>query len=191
MKRLAMVMVLATAFAGAAGCKKKEKAAATASGSDSASGSGAASASGGGSAAATGSGAVTGSGTETATGSGSAAAGSGVATGAGSGSVVGSSRADVAGFLTVFEPINSKLDHVSRARTACEQRQALVDAAKMVDKNTPAKGSDPQKWLETTEALQTAIDDTGDPCDNGDIKGIEAQLDKAKTAIDALAAMSP
>jgi hypothetical protein len=176
MKRLALVAVLAIAsvLAGASGCKKNEKAAATASGSDSASGS----ASGSGSAAAS------------AAGSGAAAA-SGSASGAGSGSVVGSSRADVAGFLTVFEPINSKLDHVSRARTACEQRQALVDAAKMVDKNTPAKGSDPQKWLESTEALQTAIDETGDPCDNGDIKGIEAQLDKAKTAIDALAAMSP
>jgi hypothetical protein len=179
MTRLAILVAGALAVAGATACKKNEKAAATASGSDSAS---AGSASGSASGSGSGSGSASGSASASASGSGSAT---------GSGSVVASSRADVAGFLTVFEPINGKLDHVSRARTACEQRQALLDAAKMVDKDTPAKGSDPQKWSDSTLALQKAIDDTGDPCDAGDIKGIEAQLDKAKVAIDALAAMSP
>ena len=116
-----------------------------------------------------------------------AGAGSGTATATGSGSATGSAVAaavdaaaaaavDAAapsdnGFAAIFDPINSKLDHVSRARTACEQRPALLEAAKAIDKG---------------EAVLRAIDEMGDPCDAGDIKGIEAKLDEAKKALDAL-----
>ncbi|HUQ02801.1 MAG TPA: hypothetical protein VM261_09920 [Kofleriaceae bacterium] len=164
--------VLAAALAGASlGCKKKDAGGGGASGSASAS----ATATGSATASATGSG----SGSASATGS-----GSGSATGAGPGA--SAARADVAAFNAVFDPVNAKLDHVARARTACEQRQALVDTAKAIDKSTAPAGKDAAAWTASVEALQLAIDETSDPCDEGNIKGIEAKLDAAKSALDAL-----
>lgn len=159
MKNLLGIVVLAATLAG--GCKQKEEA-------------------GAGSGTATATATATGSGTATASGSGSA-------TGSGSGSTAPAARADVAAFAAVFDPINSRLDHVARARTACEQRKALVDAANAIDKTTPPAGKDAQAWLEAVEELQVNIDETSVPCDDGDIKGIEAQLDRAKQALDKLA----
>ncbi|MBZ0232124.1 MAG: hypothetical protein K8M05_07200, partial [Deltaproteobacteria bacterium] len=114
--------------------------------------------------------------------------GTGSDPGAGTGAATGApaARADVEAFAAVFDPINSRLDHVARARTACEQRKALVDAANAIDKKTPPEGKEAQAWLEAVEELQIAIDETGGPCDDGDIKGIEAQLDSARKALDAL-----
>ena len=95
-------------------------------------------------------------------------------------------RADLAAFVAAFDPINSRLDHVARARTACEQRGALLTAVKAIDKATPPAGRDAAAWLEGVENLQVIIDDTGEPCDEGNIKGIEAKLDDAKKALDKL-----
>jgi hypothetical protein len=97
-------------------------------------------------------------------------------------------RADVAAFVAVFDPINSRLDHVARARTACEKRRELLDAVNAIDKNTPPAGRDAAAWLAAVEKLQVIIDDTGEPCDDGNIKGIEAKLDDAKKALDAVVA---
>jgi hypothetical protein len=137
-----------------------------------------------------------GSGTSTVTGSGSAS-GPGPGTGAASATDAGSAtdsgppapaaRADVAAFAAVFEPIASRLDHVARARSACEHRKALVDAAGAIDKSAPPAGHDPAAWLAAVEELRVIIDETGDPCDDGDVKGIEAKLDRAKQALAKLA----
>jgi hypothetical protein len=170
MRRVVSRAVLALAVASASvavlACKKKEDAAGggTATGAATATGAGPA----------TGSAAATGAGSATATGAGSASA------------VAPAARADVAAFVAVFDPVNSKLDHVARARTACEQRQAFIDAAKAIDKTTAPPGKDAAAWTASVEALQLAIDETGDPCDEGNIKGIEAKLDAAKSALDGL-----
>lgn len=95
-------------------------------------------------------------------------------------------RADVAAFAAVFEPVSSRLDHVARARSGCEQRQAFVDAARAIDEKTPPDGRDAAAWLAAVEALRGALDELGDPCDEGNIKAIEAQLDSAKKALDSL-----
>lgn len=95
-------------------------------------------------------------------------------------------RADVAAFAAVFEPVSSRLDHVARARSGCEQRQAFIDAAKAIDAQTPPAGRDADAWRVAVETLQGALDELGDPCDEGNIKAIEAQLDSAKKALDTL-----
>jgi hypothetical protein len=87
----------------------------------------------------------------------------------------GAAMTPAGAFAAAFDPVNSKLDHVSRARTGCEQRTAWLDMIKAMDQAAAGVAS-----------LQKAIDEMGDPCDEGNIKAIEAKMDEAKQALDAL-----
>lgn len=112
-----------------------------------------------------------GSGTATATDPGS---GAGSATGTAAGGAPPSQSAAGA-FAAAFDPVNSKLDHVSRARTACEQRSVWLEMIAAMDKS-----------IAGVDALHKAIDEMGDPCDEGNIKAIEAKLDEAKKVLDTI-----
>ncbi len=130
----------------------------------------------------------TGTGTATGTGTGTA---SGSRTGTGTGAVppvdaAPAARADVAAFTAVFDPLYARLDHVERARTSCEARAKLLEAVNAIDKATPPAGREAQAWLEGVEAVQVAIDEMGDPCDEGNIKAIEAKLESAKASLNTI-----
>lgn len=95
--------------------------------------------------------------------------------GSGGGAGAAPIQSATAAFAAAFDPVNSKLDHVSRARTACEQRPLWLERIKAMDQK-----------MAGVDALLKTVDEMSEPCDAGNIKDIEAKLDEAKKILDTL-----